>query len=642
MNNRFSLVRLLESTGGYYIIIVAAATQLLSLPGAVLGILLMDWNAELPAESLGDVYKIAMPLVGSVNLLLLVVAWFMSSASRKILNEKKAGKTTFNPADQLAGWQQITSFPWRYSGLMGIAMFLLTIVPITAYMYFSGITNLDQSIFSLMSFWISVSAIALLANLVLGRVLLPAQISLTPTDTEILHRGLAGSSILPKILSAFLTIIMAVILSLGSIGYHQITKAIEAGANLQQVLRTFQFQSIAVSLIILGIGVGFTYFLATSISGPAKALINVSKKAEQGDFSERAQLIATDEVGEMIIFFNQMISGIEGMNKTLEQQVAERTAQLSAVNEVGRSISSILDPDVLINSVVNLITNRFGHYYSAIFLLDNTGKWAELKSATGEAGRVLRESHHRLSVDSKSMVGTAISQKQARIALDVGLEPVRFNNPLLPYTRSEIALPLVVGDRILGALDVQSTREAAFGQEDVQTFQNMANQVAIALENARLFQETNQRIQELQATQRQYVREAWTALATRDPLEYKVGDDIQLETETAINVPIALRDEVIGQISLTGEQAWSPEERAWIESVATQAAIAMENARLMEESRKQAGIERTVAEITTRVWSANSIDGILQTAAKEIGRALNLSEATIELKVDEQGEAKYE
>jgi GAF domain-containing protein len=642
MNKRFSLSSLLEATGGYYIIIVIAAAQFLALPSLALGFLLMSWNSELPWESLKQGARVGIPLVVAVNVLLLIIGWFMTSSSRKALNAIYAGKTSIDPVDQLAVWREITSLPWRYSGFLGIAAAVLNLIPIPVYMFTSGLTDLDQTIFLIMSLWTTISITTLFVNLVLGRALLPAQIALTPSDSETQRKGMSGTPILFKILSAFLTLIVAAILSLGSIGYHQITKAIIVGANLEQVLRTFQLQSIAISVIILAMGFGFTYFLAVSISDPAKMLIEVSKKTEQGDFSKRAEIVASDEVGKMIVFFNQMISGIEGLNKTLEQQVAERTAQLSAVNEVGQSISTILDPDLLISRVVGLITDRFGHYYAAIFLLDSTGKWAELKSATGEAGRVLRESHHRLAVDGKSMVGTAISQKQARIALDVGQEPVRFNNPLLPYTRSEIALPLIVGDRVLGALDVQSTREAAFGQEDIQTLQNMANQVAVALENARLFQETNQRIQELQAAQRQYVREAWSSFAAGGPLEYKVGDEAPLETETTINVPIVLRDEVIGQINLTGEQEWSPEEQAWVEAVSTQAAVALENARLMEESRKQASIEHTVAEITTRVWSVSSIDGILQTAVKEIGRALNLSEATIELSVEDQGEANRE
>ena len=170
----------------------------------------------------------------------------------------------------------------------------------------------------------------------------------------------------------------------------------------------------------------------------------------------------------------------------------------------------------------------------------------------------------------------------------------------------------------------------------------MANQVAIALENARLFQETNQRLEELQQAQRQYLHESWSSLAAADKFEYNIGDESATTPENALHVPLMLRDEIIGQISLSSEEEWSDEERAWIESVATQASIALENARLMDESRTLAGLDRTVAEITTRVWSASTIDGILQTAVKEIGRALNLSEATIELSMDGQGAAKDE
>jgi GAF domain-containing protein len=342
------------------------------------------------------------------------------------------------------------------------------------------------------------------------------------------------------------------------------------------------------------------------------------------------------------VHFNRMITQLEGLQTSLEKQVAERTAQLSAVNEVGRSVSAILDPEELIEKVVNLITNRFGHYYTAIFLVDATGKWAELKSATGETGRVLRESRHRLAVDGRNMVGTAISQRVARIALDVGAEPVRFNNPLLPYTRSEIAIPLIAGERVLGALDVQSTREAAFAPSDIETFQNMANQVAIAIENARLFQEINIRLQELQAAQRDYVHDAWSSLSRLENFEYGVGEVTAAASDTTLQVPLALRDEVIGQISVEGNEVWSPEERAWVESVATQAAIALENARLMEASRAQASLDRTVAEITTRIWSVSTVDGILQTAAREIGRALNLSETVIELGVEEKGSGQHE
>jgi GAF domain-containing protein len=184
------------------------------------------------------------------------------------------------------------------------------------------------------------------------------------------------------------------------------------------------------------------------------------------------------------------------------------------------------------------------------------------------------------------MVGSSISGRRARIALDVGAEPTRFNNPLLPYTRSEIALPLIAGDHVLGALDVQSTRESAFNEQDIDTLQGMANQVAIALENARLYQEAQNNLKEISAVHRQFLHQSWSNLIEeKGELQYAVGsesDGTSLES-SSMNVPLELRDQIIGQITLEGDQEWLPEDRAWIGAVATQAAIALENARLVED-----------------------------------------------------------
>jgi GAF domain-containing protein len=219
----------------------------------------------------------------------------------------------------------------------------------------------------------------------------------------------------------------------------------------------------------------------------------------------------------------------------------------------------------------------------------------------------------------------------------VGTESVRFDNPLLPYTRSEIALPLTVGDRVLGALDVQSTKQAAFDQGNIETLQNMANQVAVALENARLFQETRARLEELQATQRQYLQQAWTSIESQEQSAYKVGENDR--GESRMEVPLTLRDQSIGEISLVGDTNWSTEERAWVEAVATQAAVALENARLLDQSQKTAAYEKLVADISGKIWSSTTIDGILQTSVRELGRALNATEAIIELSTDSSAEA---
>jgi GAF domain-containing protein len=363
----------------------------------------------------------------------------------------------------------------------------------------------------------------------------------------------------------------------------------------------------------------------------------VLNKVEKGDLKLRANVDATDEVGELAMHFNRMISRLDTLQGTLESQVAERTEQLKATLEVSHVASTILDPDELIKKVVNLITDRFGYYYTAIFIIDDSGQWAVLKEATGSAGQTLKSRGHRLPVGGKSMVGTAISTRKARIALDVGTEPVRFENPLLPDTRSEIALPLMVGDSIIGIMDVQSKQEAAFKEQDVETLQGMANSVSTTLENARLFRETQKSLEELRLIQRENVVRTWSESAQeKQSYEYAstsegLSPDAVL---SAIDVPLILREQIIGQLHLEGQQDWTPEERNLVEAVATQAALAMENARLLDESQQMALRERLTAEITGKIWSSPNTDTILQTAIKELGRALRADEATIELKLD--------
>lgn len=166
------------------------------------------------------------------------------------------------------------------------------------------------------------------------------------------------------------------------------------------------------------------------------------------------------------------------------QDLERSVAQLKASVAVSRAATSLVDPAQLLRDLVNLIAARFGFYHVAIFMLDNAGMFAVLREATGEAGRALKERGHKLRVDSNSTVGYAIGQRKPRVALDVGAEPAHFADPLLPDTRSELALPLVVDDRVLGALDLQSIQPAAFDASSVAVLQGMADQVAIALDNA--------------------------------------------------------------------------------------------------------------------------------------------------------------
>ena len=179
----------------------------------------------------------------------------------------------------------------------------------------------------------------------------------------------------------------------------------------------------------------------------------------------------------------------EEERERLLADLESRAVQLQTAAAVSQSASSILDLDELLPTTTELIRSRFNLYYVGIFLVDAAGQYAVLRAGSGEAGRLMVERSHRLAVGGASMIGGCVANHKARIALDVGEEAVRFDNPALPETRSELALPLISRGQTLGAMTVQSAREAAFSEVDIAVLQTMADQVANAIANARLYEQ---------------------------------------------------------------------------------------------------------------------------------------------------------
>jgi GAF domain-containing protein len=319
------------------------------------------------------------------------------------------------------------------------------------------------------------------------------------------------------------------------------------------------------------------------------------------------------------------------------QDLERRSLQIRTAAEISRSISGVLTPQRLLQEAVDLILKRFNLYYVGIFIVDESGRNAVLEAGTGDAGKAMVSVQHKLPIAESSMVGWTISHRQARIALDVGKDAIRFVNPYLPDTHSELALPLISGDQAIGALTIQSNQPEAFDEDDITILQNISDTLAIALENAHLFQETQKTLEELRIAQRSYVTKTWSETARgHEGFEYTAGTESLAPDSgiSSIDIPLTLRDQIIGQLHLEGDQDWTPEEHNLIEAIASQAALAMENARLLEESQQMALRERLVAEITGKVWSSPNTDFILQTAIKELSRALRTDEANIELKMD--------
>jgi GAF domain-containing protein/HAMP domain-containing protein len=630
--------RLLARAGKYYhIYVIAFARVLCGSSGIFLSNLASQNNNSFTPEqyNLSGWVAFGLTLLGDI-VILGGTFWFTKDISAR-LGQWKTGKSMSEGQVEFRAWRQINTLAWNYgAAAVGVSIFINTI-PLLLFQYVNFNATNTQLAYSAFASAFAAILIVISSSLIIEYLMQPVRDVLLPSSFDLQIRGALGIRFQLKFVIAILALIGLSILALAPLGYSRTYRAVFEAISSAETLSELQASFIFVTFIILVLGAILAFALSESVSSPMRALVEIFNRVEKGDLKQRAPVTASDEIGELAIYFNRMISRIEELQLTLERRVEEQTEKLRASNEVGRIASTILDPDALISRVVNLIARTFDYYYVSVFLVAENGRWAEIVDATGSAGEILKARRHRLQVGGSSMVGNAIASQEPQVAMDVGEAAVRFNNPLLPNTRSELALPLVVGDRVIGALDVQSIREADFKSEDIATLQNLSSQVAVSIENARLFREMDDAINELRQSNRQYVGSAWEEKLQASKLEYSVKSHLIPSTEETkdIAVNLKLRDQPIGYIHMQINDEWSQEDQAWVEALATQVAISLENARLVEESNQSALRERLSASIIQKLWATPSIDGILQTAARELGRALEASEATIELKVEE-------
>ena len=402
-----------------------------------------------------------------------------------------------------------------------------------------------------------------------------------------------------------------------------------------------------------------------SIANPIAELDQTARKIAAGDTQIRAVVTSQDEIGRLAGSFNEMTDQLGELIGNLENRVQERTleiekrsAQIAGAAEVGSYIASIHQIDALLSQVTLLISEKFGFYHVGIFLLDEAGEYAVLRAANSEGGQRMLARGHKLAVGQTGIVGYVTAQRQPRIALDVGQDAVFFNNPDLPDTHSEMAVPLISSGELLGALDVQSTAPDAFTQEDIEILQLLADQVATAFQNAQLFASVQQALQAAHAAYGELSQRAWIELLEETPeIGFQsAGEQVEFarsvwkpESEQALTtgeivqgngaahtlaLPIKIRDVVIGVIDTykhidSGD--WTEEEVSTLKNITSQLGVALESARLYEETQFRAESERLVGEITAHIRETMDVDYVLQTAAQEIREALNLAEVEIRL-----------
>jgi GAF domain-containing protein len=489
-----------------------------------------------------------------------------------------------------------------------------------------------------------------------GRVQLAAYLHVTTIWLASSMIALSGSGVRGTAFTSYFVVMLMAGLLLGwkpAIGFTILSIAAGFGLAYAENIGIINYvPGPAVGLAIEGtvlfiFGSIFLYLIISSLQGAVKrsneaaAELRVSNQ-QLTELHDELELRVEDRTRELA-----------NRNQELDQansQIQRRAAQFEAVTQVTQAITSIRDLQELLPHITNVISDRFGFYHVGIFLLDDVNEYAVLSAANSEGGKQMLERRHRLRVGEQGIVGNVTLTGNPRIAMDVGEDAVFFDNPELPDTHSEMALPLKSGRLIVGALDVQSTAIGAFTEEDIQMLSLLADQVSLAIENARLFDETRRALSEAESISRQLTREAWIrmpvetkllgyryGIAGSSPLHERLdltesskSRATQKETNQLV-VPIILRGEAIGSLVVQSPStaALNQDQIDLIKAVAERVALSAENARLFEETTRRAERERLVSDITGKIRSVNDPQSMIQTAMEELRKALGASKVEV-------------
>ena len=400
--------------------------------------------------------------------------------------------------------------------------------------------------------------------------------------------------------------------------------------------------------------------LLVGCSAIIQALINrLTETINKLQKNEKIQLEENRELNELRQSLEERVNQRTAELDTANQFNLRRARQFEAISQVVKAISSIQDLDTLMPRITQVISEQFNTYHTGIFLLDNEREFAVLRASNSMGGQKMLERGHKLQVGQTGIVGFVTATGRARIALDVGTDAAYFDNPNLPDTRSEIALPLRYSGQIIGALDVQSLDANAFGQDDIEALTTLADQVAVTINNTLILEEARKSLNESQSAFGNFTRDSWKIMQPKSlglgfqlkesvvtPLDQPLtGKDIQEAVARGatvisdkdnggsnLTIPIRLRGKTIGIINLrTAQQKLTSDDADIAESVTERLSLAIETALLIQTTQHRADVERITSDISSRINSSTRFETILQTAAQELSRALGGSDVLVQI-----------
>jgi GAF domain-containing protein/HAMP domain-containing protein len=411
---------------------------------------------------------------------------------------------------------------------------------------------------------------------------------------------------------------------------------------------------------------------------PIQAMATTAQAISAGDLSQKVQVTRRDELGVLGEAFNSMTAQLGELIDSLEERVTGRTQRLELVATLSEHLTAILKVEELLQALVDQVKAEFGYYHAHVYLVDGARQNLFVAAGVGEAGAKMKAKGHYIPLDAP----TSLVANAARTGQIVRVDNVRESadwlpNPLLPETYSEMAVPIILEREVVGVLDVQSDRIAGLDEGDANLLRSLANQVAVAVRNARLFTESETALAEAQAAQERYLEQSWqqvkvagqgsqyhyvqpgaaaldetavnaakhlaliknqpAIITIADHAATLVGDQVemgQIQNPKSIVTPIKLQHKAIGTLQLhplADDQTWTEDDLAVVEAVVDELARTAENLRLFNETREQANFESLVSEINEKLRQAPTLDILAKTAAEALGNVLGVSHSLIKV-----------
>ena len=389
-------------------------------------------------------------------------------------------------------------------------------------------------------------------------------------------------------------------------------------STISNIIQSQTRVNVILSIIIIGFVSLFAVLASSFFTAPIIQLTRVAKDIATGNLTRKASIRRNDEIGVLARTLNTMTDQIQSLISGLEERVADRTRDLELASEVGQTVSQkVANLYELLSEATDLIRDRFNLYYTQIYLLDLSGRTLVLHAGTGSVGAELMKRGHRLMIGLGSLNGQAAADKKAVIVVDTAQSASFLPNPLLPNTRSEMVVPLMVGGNVLGVLDMQSEHPGTFNDTNLPAFEALAGQLSIAVQNASLFAEAELARAEVEARTRHQTQTGWQEFLNAIEREEAVGYAFDqknvysitpissFQEEAELSVPISITGVQMGVIQLADEadRFWSATETEIVQAAANVLGQHIDNLRLLAQAEGyRSEAEQAALRLTREGW----------------------------------------